>query len=73
MSHDQNTKLSEAMELWVSMSRHLFPGRSESYICEMRMIAAAHWLSGLDNDTAKMYDQYSMMVKLSGFTIATEK
>ena len=66
MSQSQNTKLAPAQELWVSMARPMFPGRSEAYICEMRTIAAAHWLSNVGNDLAKTYDQYVMMVKLKG-------
>ena len=66
MSQDQNTNLSPSQELWVSMAQKLFPNRSEEYICEMRMIAAAHWLSDVGNELANTYDQYVMMVRLKG-------
>jgi hypothetical protein len=55
------------------MARNLFPDRSEEYICEMRTIAAAHWLSDVDNDLARTYDQYVMMVKLKGLRDINEK
>lgn len=55
------------------MARKIFPGRSEAYICEMRTIAAAHWLSDIDNELAKTYDQYVIMAKLKGLRDAPLK
>lgn len=64
MSQDPNTDAPEIRELWLSMARSLFPNRSDEYICEMKMIAAAHWLSGVPNNLAQVYDQFVMMRRL---------
>jgi hypothetical protein len=64
MSRNPNTDEPEIRELWLYFARPVFPKRSDEYICEMKMIAAAYWLNGLDNDLAKAYDKFVMMRKL---------
>jgi hypothetical protein len=64
MSRNPNTDAPAIRELWLSLAREAFPKRSDEYICEMKMIAAAHWLNGIDSEMTRAYDKFVMMRKL---------
>ena len=56
----------EKIDIWLTLAREKYPKKNDGELRALSMTAASHWFADIDDELAKLFDQYVMMKNLYG-------